>query len=229
MQIYSDGTYLKNNASWDQEHSAYKAKEVCEMLADVSANTIFEVGCGAGMITKLLSLQYPDIQFVGYDISKNAANFWVGQESSNISFRCSDLLVSEERADVILCLDVFEHVSDYIGFLEKLSTHGSYFIFKIPMDMNVMKLMSRGLAYVRSDVGHLHYFNEWSAKATLLDCGYEIEVARLSPAFLNVLPDKLRQWLVLVPRIFAHFLLGRRLACKIFGGYGLMVRAKFSK
>jgi len=229
MNIYSDGTYLKSNASWDQEHSPYKARLVIELLNDIPAKSILEVGCGAGEITKILSCHFPDIQFSGYDISTDAENFWDGKGSSNLSFYCSDVLESGKQVDVILCLDVFEHIDDYIGFLEKLKLHGLFFVFKIPMDMNVLKLMTRGLAYARSEVGHIHYFNEWSAKATLVDCGYEIEVAKLSPAFLNVPPDNFRQWLAVIPRILAHFLLGGGLACKLLGGYSLMVRAKAKK
>lgn len=229
MNIYNDGTYLKINANWDQEHSPYKAKLIIELLNDISAKSILEVGCGAGEIIKILSSHFPNIQFTGYDISMDAAKFWNGKESQNLSFHCCDILESEKQVDVVLCLDVFEHISDYIGFLERLKLHGSYFIFKVPMDMNVMKLMTRGLAYARSEVGHIHYFNEWSAKATLSDCGYEIEVAKLSPAFLNVPPGNYRQWLAVIPRILAHFLLGSRLACKLLGGYSLMVRAKAKK
>lgn len=226
MNIYNDGTYLENNASWDQEHSPYKAELIGELIEGLPVKTILEVGCGAGEIIKILSCRFPQVQFCGYDISQDATKFWHGKESSNLSFCCADLVESEKQADVILCLDVFEHVGDYIGFLEKLKSHGVYFIFKIPMDMNVMKLMTRGLAYARSEVGHLHYFNEWSTQATLTDCGYEIEVSRLSPAFLKVRPDNFRQWLAVIPRILAHFLLGSRLACKLLGGYSLVIRAK---
>ena len=226
MDIYNDGTYLKNNTNWDQEHSPYKAKLVIDLLGGIAAKSILEVGCGAGEITMMLSIHFPNIKFVGYDISTDAAKFWDRKESSNLSFYCCDVLKTEKQVDVVLCLDVFEHISDYIGFLEKLKLHGSYFIFKIPMDMNVAKILTRGLAYARSDVGHLHYFNEWSAKATLSDCGYEIEVAELSPSFLKLPPDNFRQYLAVIPRICAHFLLGSRLACKLLGGYSLIVRAK---
>jgi hypothetical protein len=89
-----------------------------------------------------------------------------------------------------------------------------------------MKLLSGGLRYAREEVGHLHYFNEWSAKATLADCGYRIETARLSAAFLKVPPRNFRQALAVVPRILAHYLLGGRLACKLLGGYSLVVGAK---
>jgi SAM-dependent methyltransferase len=226
MSIYNEGTYLKHNASWHQEDSPYKAKLVIDLLDNLPAKSILEAGCGAGEVIKILSCHFPDIRFYGYDISADAATFWAAKESANLSFFCANLLDSDKHADVVLCLDVFEHVSDYMGFLQKLKSHGSYFIFNVPMDMCVMKLLTSGLKHAREEVGHLHYFNEWSARATLEDCGYEIEVARLSAAFLKIPPRNFRQLLAVFPRIFAHFLLGSRLACKLLGGYGLMVRAK---
>lgn len=229
MSIYNEGTYLKHNANWHQEDSPYKAKLIIDLLDNLSVKSILEVGCGAGEILKILSHRFPDIQFYGYDISADAANFWAEKKSSNLSFFCANLLESEKHADAVLCLDVFEHIEDYMGFLKKLRSHGSHFIFNVPMDMCVMKLLSSGLMHARKEVGHLHYFNEWSAKATLADCGYEIEVAKLSPAFLKIPPRNFRQALVVVPRVVAHFLLGSRLACKLLGGYSLIVRAKVIK
>lgn len=230
MSIYNEGTYLIFNANWHQEDSPYKAKLVINLLDNSSSvKSILEVGCGAGEIIKILSCYLPDITFYGYDISSDAATFWSKKESSNLSYYCSNVLESDRHVDVVLCLDVFEHIDDYMGFLKKLKTHGSRFIFNIPMDMNVMKLLTSGLAYARTEAGHLHYFNEWSAKATLVDCGYEIEVAKLSPAFLKVPPRNFRQFLAVIPRIIAHFLFGSRLACKLLGGYSLIVRAKDSK
>ena len=229
MNIYNEGTYLKHNANWHQEDSPYKAKLIIELLDKLPVKSILEVGCGAGEVIKIMSSRFPEKQFYGYDISPDAATFWAGKESSNLSFSCTNLIESEKNVDLVLCLDVFEHIDDYMGFLRKLKSHGTCFIFNVPMDMCVMKLLTKGLKYAREEVGHLHYFNEWSAKATLADCGYQIEVAKLSPAFLNAPPRNLRQSLVAVPRIVAHFLLGSRLACNLLGGYSLIVRAKAIK
>lgn len=224
--IYDDGTYLNSNADLHQEDSAYKAQLVIELLASLSAKSVLEVGFGAGEVIRLIASDCPGIQFHGCDVSPDAAKFWAEKQAPNLSFSLSNLLESDEKADVVLCLDAFEHVDDYLGFLRKLKEHGSHFIFDIPMDMCVMKLLTRGLAYARAEVGHLHYFNEWSAKATLTDCGYEIEAARLCAAFLHLPPRNFRQWLAVVPRVCAHFLLGSSLACKLLGGYSLLVRAR---
>jgi len=227
MNIYNDGLYLKSNKNWHMEDSPYKAKLVGDVLGSLPAiKSVVEVGCGAGEIIHILSQQFPDLQFYGYDISGDAAVFWTNKASPNLSYHQGNILESDLLVDAILCLDVFEHIEDYMGFLKNLKQHGSYIIFNVPMDMCVVKLLANGLRYARENVGHLHYFNEWSAKATLLDCGYEIVEARLSPAFLKVPPRSLKQFLAAIPRVLSHFILGSSLACKLFGGYGLIVTTK---
>jgi hypothetical protein len=78
---------------------------------------------------------------------------------------------------------------------------------------------------VREDVGHLHYFNAYTARQTLLDTGYEIVEARLSAAFLHVPPRSLRQALILPFRL-ATLLFGKGFSSAAFGGMSLLVTAR---
>ena len=87
----------------------------------------------------------------------------------NLSFVVDDLVESPEQFDLVICLDVIEHVEDYFGFLRKLRGRGKYFVFNIPLDMNVMKLVTPGIRYAREEVGHLHYFNRYTALQALKD------------------------------------------------------------
>ena len=81
-----------------------------------------------------------------------------------------------ETFDLVLLLDVFEHVEDYMGFLRSLRRLGRKFIFHIPLDMTVqMVLRDEPVMRVRKTVGHLHYFSRNTALATLRDTGYEVE------------------------------------------------------
>ena len=45
--------------------------------------------------------------------------------------------------DLILCIDVFEHVEDYIGFLKTLKNKSKYHIFNIPLDMCALKVLEK--------------------------------------------------------------------------------------
>ena len=123
---------------------------------------------------------------------------------------------------MVICLDVFEHVEDYYLFLRKVRRIGKNFIFNIPLDMNVMKILVNGIKRAREELGHLHYFNEYTALETLKDCGFTIKDSFLSKGFLSTAPRNIRQLLVLPFRI-ATLALGNSIGTRIFGGQSLVV------
>ena len=223
---YSNGSYLKHNSDWHQEDSPYKAGLVIKMLeqSQLHFKNCADVGCGAGLVASLLARKYRDKQFVGFDISNDVGQFWRENDADNLTFSLQDIAGVQEKFDLVLCLDVFEHVDDYIGFLKELRKHGSKFIFNIPLDMSVAKLLTGGLRYVREEVGHLHYFNAYSAIETLRYAGYTIEQSFLSAMFRQVRPRNVRQAIMLVPRLLAS-ILGNGLAAVLTGGYSLVVLA----
>ncbi len=126
--------------------------------------------------------------------------------------------------DWIVCLDVIEHVEDYFGFLRSLRSTGRTFIFNIPLDMSVLKIITPGIRYAREEFGHLHYFNRYTAIRTLQDCGYTIRDAKLTVPYVATMPRRIRQWLALPFRLLA-LSLGKTFASKVFGGISLVVTA----
>lgn len=226
--IYQDGQYLRNNETWHTEDSTYKARFVIDILTKnkVDFSTCADVGCGAGLVTELLAQHYPNKVFSGYELSPDAQTF-IGQRQalSNLSFKCEDFLSQTIKYDLVVCLDVFEHVEDYYSFLKALKNKGERFVFNIPLDMNVMKLLTSGIKYAREEVGHLHYFNSYTAVETLKDCGYKIKSTEFSAAFLKILPRNVRQLAVLPVRLLS-VVFGKQFAAKMFGGVSLVVYAE---
>lgn len=72
-----NGLYLKNNPAWHVEDSSWKATQILKMLDrnPIDPKSVIEVGCGAGEILNQLYLSMPDdVEFTGYDISRDAIN-----------------------------------------------------------------------------------------------------------------------------------------------------------
>jgi SAM-dependent methyltransferase len=225
--IYDDGSYLELNKSWHQEDSPYKAKLVLRAISrnGIEFASCADVGCGAGLVTELLAKDFPSARFDGFDLSNDARAFWtVRQALTNLVYRSEDIFDSEQNFDLVVCLDVFEHVEDYFGFLKNLRTKGKYFVFNIPLDMNVMKILTPGIKFAREEVGHLHYFNRYTALRTIADTGYKIHDSYLSSGFTSTMPRNVRQAAILPIRLLA-LLLGKRLASALFGGISLVVTA----
>lgn len=80
------------------------------------------------------------------------------------------------------------------------------------------------LRHAREEVGHLHYFNRYTAPETLKYTGFLVENAFLSAAFRSTPPRNPRQALVLVPRLLLS-LAGDRACAAVVDGYSLVVLA----
>lgn len=175
ISIYQDGTYLENNPSWHEEDSLWKAGQVLKMLTrnNLHPETMCEVGCGAGGILTEVVRNVEGMNAVGYEISPQAFAMCEKKAKDNLEFRLVDFLETDDSYDVVMAIDVFEHVEDYIGFLRKLRTHGKFKIFHIPLDVSVQTI-ARGspISNLRNQVGHLHHFTKETALATLNLAGY---------------------------------------------------------
>ena len=225
--IYSDGSYLKTNKGWHQEDSPYKAKLVSNAIArsGIRFTSCADVGCGAGLVTELLAKEFPSSTFKGFELSNDAREFWdQRQPLPNLSFEIGDLVESSEEFDLVVCLDVIEHIEDYFGFLRRLRARGKQFIFNIPMDMNVMKILTPGIRYAREEVGHLHYFNRYTALQTLKDTGYRVQDSYLSSMITSSMPRNMRQAAILPMRLLSR-VVGKRFATTMLGGASLVATA----
>jgi SAM-dependent methyltransferase len=225
--IYSDGSYLELNKTWHQEDSPYKAKLVSKAISrnNLKFATCADLGCGAGLVTEILAKEFPTASFEGYELSDDAKEFWKSRQPlSNLVFKIANLLDSKQQFDLVVCLDVFEHVEDYFGFLRNLRPRGKWFVFNVPLDMNVMKILTPGIRFAREEVGHLHYFNHYTALRTIEDTGYKVRDWYLSPGFTGTMPRNIRQAAILPIRLLA-LIFGKKFTSRLLGGVSLVVTA----
>jgi hypothetical protein len=228
--IYDDGTYLYNNPTWHEEDSPWKARQIEKILKknNIVPSTICEVGCGAGEILNCLANCYGDhVNFSGYDISPQAFDICKKKEKQNLHFFLKDLL-SENNAscDVLLAIDLFEHIEDYLGFLRKFREKGEYKVFHIPLDISVQTVLRCSpIVNRRKKVGHIHSFTKETALATLKDTGYEVVDYFYTPGCLEVANRSWKSNLMKLP-IKLFFSIHQDLTVRIFGGFSLLVLAR---
>ena len=223
--IYQDGSYLDNNNNWHEEDAPFKVSSLEKMIKRNGIHFIncADIGCGSGLITQMLASKYSEADFYGFDITEDVEGFWNNRAVlPNLKFINNNFNNETGLYDLVICLDVFEHVEDYFGFLRSLKSKGKQFIFNIPLDMNVFKIITPGIKYAREEVGHIHYFNKYTAIKTLEDCGYVIKDSFLSVPFIKILPRNIRQ-LAILPFRLLSLLLGKSFSCKLFGGMSLVV------
>ena len=228
IDMYSSGLYLAHNPDWHVENSEWKAKQIIRIIDNnkIAFDLCVEVGCGAGRILEHLSRRYQKATFVGCDVVAHLATYWNGVADNRVSFVAANFADTSGNYDLLLLIDVFEHVADYLGFLKGLSQRAKYFIFHIPLDMNVQGLLRDKQIEFRDAVGHLHYFSQASALRTLEDSGYEVMNWFYTAVSHEAAPSNWtvkRTALNLLRR--AVFPISPDLAVKLFGGYSMMVLA----
>lgn len=226
---YNDGDYISKNPDWHLEDSPWKAQQIDKIINrnKLDPTTICEVGCGAGEILRQLSLKprYSEVDFTGYEISDDAFDLCLSRSAERLTYLKKDLLEDDKQYDITLCIDVFEHVENYMGFVRGLREKAEFKIFHIPLDCSVSSLLRGSLINTRNSVGHLHYFTPDTAIATLVDCGYEIVDTMYTPSFADLPSKSWRAKLIKFPRHILYKISPKTLATLI-GGVSLMVLAK---
>ncbi len=218
--IYKNSAYLKKNESWHEEDSDWKYKNIKKVLGNLKYNTIVDVGCGAGKILENFYKDNQELKLYGFDISENVQDFWINK-SESIVFHKSNFLESQMNTDLVLLIDVFEHVEDYYGFLKQLQKKSKHFVFHIPLDMFVLASLTNNYEKKKSKVGHLHYFDYRTALGVLDDTGYNVINYNFTKSYLQSQTKIVRRLRPL--RRIGELIFGNKLNSKIFGGYSIMV------
>ena len=176
--LYTSGEYLEKNPTWHLEEAPWKAKQLLHMLErnHIVPRTISEVGCGTGETLKLLQQTLPgECTLWGYEISPQAFELCKGKSSEKLHFKLAH--IAEERDacfDLILVMDVLEHVEDYFSLLRDIQPKSEYKIFQLPLDISVRSVLRGDILKYRETWGHIHYFTKELALQTLIDLGYQV-------------------------------------------------------
>src|SRR5690242_2587646 len=227
---YLDGSYAEGNPDWHQGDSPWKAERIVEIINRNRLNfrSVCDLGCGAGeVLANLYRKLDAGVVFVGYEPSPQAFSIAQTKSGNRLSFVQASIPEKDRRFDLVLLIDVIEHLDDYIGYLRNIQAQGSYFILHIPLDLSVLSVLRDWpIMKRRRGVGHIHYFTKSLAIASLEDLGFKIldcfytEIQR--PAERNMKTTLLRRF----PLWCCSTLGLRDLGVRFFGDHSLMILAQ---
>lgn len=227
LSMYVDGAYIQKHPSWHVEDSQWKAQQAVKILSrnSIVPKTIADVGCGAGEVTRCVSLAFPDAQCQGFDISPDALHLTRGRETKNVSYHLGDVSRSTERFNVVLLMDVIEHIEDCFGFLRLVKERAEYVVAHIPLDLSVLSLLIGTPMANRKSAGHIHYFTRATALALLADTGYTV-LDWFYPRGGHSLPSRGWQTRSISPLRAAAARITPELSALFLGGSSIMVLAR---
>ena len=224
---YTSQDYAERHPNWHREHSAWKAGQIFEMLRrnQLDPSSVAEVGCGAGGILVELQQRLPtSARFTGYDIAPAAMAMARPMANERLEFREADLLALETPpVDLLLTIDVAEHVQDYLGFLQALRPRARRHIIHLPLDLSLASCVKPArLQWAFESVGHLHYFTRETALQAVTNAGYRVDDWSLTCVELDLPPsDAQRQRLRFLRRW------GRRISpawtARLLGGFSVLI------
>ncbi|KGM53861.1 hypothetical protein N800_03670 [Lysobacter daejeonensis GH1-9] len=99
--------------SWGANY-ATTIEYVLSQLDGLDFNSIVDIGCGDGRLTREMAIRYPDRLVLGIDYSPRAIRLAeaMNQDVESANFMCCDIAQDkiEKRFDVAVLMEVFEHV-----------------------------------------------------------------------------------------------------------------------
>jgi len=232
-KFYTEGEFFRNNPDWDRQDTNWKLQKISPILEKylntVSSRSICEIGCGSADLLKRLALLYPQHQFYGWDISPHASLFWK-DAPPNLHLRTGDFFLSSaiEQYDLIILLDVIEHVADPLTFLSNLKKYSRLILLHIPLDLSaVSAFFDQKLLHVRKSVGHIHYYTYQLALSLLEEAGLEIISSQLSNAWIDS-PHRSKNIFAQAIKYLIYQIFGKR-APNLIGGQTLFVLCQTPK
>ncbi|PRP67782.1 class I SAM-dependent methyltransferase [Nonlabens agnitus] len=226
--IYSgeNSEYFKLKKDWDVGDSPWKAKYAFDIINknNIKPKSINEVGCGFGEVLLNMDKLYNDVtmNYNGYDIAIDAINVAKKKEKSNVKFFLDNLAEKDVYSDVLLIIDVFEHVPDYLGFIEDCSRRAKYKVYHIPLDVHISAILRGKMIDARNEVGHLHYYTKETALATLEDTEQKVIDYFYTSGNIKTPNKSLKMKIGNVARKVL-FSIAPDFTVKLLGGYSLMV------
>jgi cyclopropane fatty-acyl-phospholipid synthase-like methyltransferase len=186
---YTGGAYWATRRG---ARSDYKVPLVLNALAAAGIGlrdemSVLEVGCGNGAFLWPFSeaVAQNGVRPVlhGIDIAANAIDEAQQVGGANPPrFICSSLESHPGEYDLVLAIDVVEHVPCPLTFLSELRRFAPTLLLHLPIEHSILHLMTRRPTASYRAYRHIHFFSLESARLLIQEAGWQVKGVRHSAA-----------------------------------------------
>ncbi|QOZ54775.1 methylase [Bradyrhizobium sp. CCBAU 53338] len=225
---YRQDDYAVDNPDWHEEDAPWKAAHIRTILDRnrLQWRTLADIGCGTGAIVEILSRQYQQSRFEGFEVSPYAHELSLKRASDNLGFSMEDAFQSGKQFDLAMAIDVAEHVENPFEFLRAMGRMSRWQVIHVPLDMSALAV-GRGwvLPAARRTLGHIHYFSRDSALSLIAESGLETIDSFYTAWAIDQSYKTWKKRLAAWPRRLA-FLAAPDATVRLVGGWSLMVLSR---
>ena len=182
IDIYNDDSYIEKNPTLHTEDSEFKFQNIKRFLSSVQVKNnrikILDIGGGAGMIGKLVLDYFLEngivVTFHSLDLSTRMLKIQLKNNPLiNKIINCSIDECPESNYDLVLMIDVIEHIEGKEYTAKILNKLGKNIIYNIPIEINffdILKYLKSNFRYYKRQKvrwGHIHFFSFTSSQSFL--------------------------------------------------------------
>ena len=140
------------------------------LLSEVQFKTVIDAGCGHGTVLQLLHTKYPEAHCLGVDISELAVKE-ARNKHPELEFVQHDFSTSpyKKKADLVICLDVIEHIEDDSKALKNLSLMTNKYL--------ILSTVKGRMRDGESDAGHVRNYEYKDLVNKMESAGFKIRKA----------------------------------------------------
>ena len=159
--------------------------------------TVLDIGCGIGVLSAIISQNFPNASITGFDISGEAVkyaklllpstNFYIGDIYS--------LPHCKESFDMVVCLEVLEHLNQPETIVDNIAKIcRKYVIFSIPNNWKFRAANVIRFKYLERKGNTPGHKNEWTKEefSSLISLRFKIkDISAIAGIWLQFLCEKL--------------------------------------
>jgi len=177
---YGDKWLSSGRDELEELAAEYKASTLCALIDGPAPKRVIDFGCGLGSALHLVASALGATEAIGIDISRSMVEE-AGRRHPECTFICGGIEELESRrADLLVLLDVIEHVDDVVSLLRLARSGAVRVAIKAPLEktaytrlLTALRLKGAGSRHLATE-GHLHEFAERDVERLVAESGLRV-------------------------------------------------------
>lgn len=171
-----------------------KAGELVKGVRIRSHHTVIDVGCGEGGVIGFCAGQGAEVLFIDRDGERLSSTEEKVRKSPARAYKailsdCNPIPLEDSVGDLVICMEVLEHVPDPVKFLAELirvAKPGAQLFITVPDSRGEQLVAATAPPYYFQEPNHIRIFSADDFQNLILGAGLEIEIRQYLSSFWSM-------------------------------------------